>query len=212
MNVNELRVDILKKEIDVISQKINHFDDLRLKTRQMCIAVWVAVVGFGLKDSNLPHSVFLFFLASLIPLPFWYIESTYRRRYKGWSERFKAIRKFIRDGEFELPGGKIVKYIDFIDSKNTNTNFPLFDYWAQETIDKKIRKEKTALLRSLLNPKIFWIYFSMVMIAGVLSVFKLQGILFMISLFALILICLVVLTYYIKNEKKRKDEPKYYSH
>ncbi len=207
MNADEVRVDILKKEIDIISQKINHFDNLRLKTRQMAIVLWVAVIGFGLKNSDLQYSGFLYCLASFIPLPFWYTESTYRRYYKGWSGRFKAIRKFIRDGEYLLPNDTIARYKDFIDATMADADFPLFDYWAHKTIEKETRKSLIDKRKSLFSPIIFWIYFPMALIGGVLSVFKLHGFLFIIFLFALCIIFTVVMSFYIKTNKK-KDKKK----
>jgi hypothetical protein len=90
----EFRIDLLKKEIDMISQKINHFDNLRQKTKQMGIILWTATIGYGLKE-NIP---FLFYISVLLPLPFWLMETSFRRFYKGHQIRLKAIRDFIRDG------------------------------------------------------------------------------------------------------------------
>lgn len=208
MDADETRIVFLNKEIDIISQKINHFDNLRLKTRQITIALWVGVVGFGLNSSGNNYSVFLFFLGSLIPLPFWYIESTYRRYYKGWSERFKAIRKFLRDGYYNLPDGKKVLYRDFVDEGLISSDFPLFDYWGHKTIDKNIRKEKVSLFGSIMNPNIFLIYFPMVIIAAIIGIFNLDGIAKNIttSIFALFF-CITLLAYiifHLKNRRKLK--------
>ena len=65
MEHSDFRIEILKKEIDLTGTKVNHFDTLRLRTRQTAIALWTAVLGFGLKE-RIPE---LFALAILMPLP-----------------------------------------------------------------------------------------------------------------------------------------------
>jgi len=198
MEKDELRIGILNKEIDIITQKINHFDDLRLKTRQMAIVLWVAVIGVGLKNvvigsgtenNDVQYSGLLYCLASFIPFPFWYLESKYRGYYKKWAKRLSAIRKFIRDGKHILPDGGIAKFQDFIDPLIVDSCFPLFDFWAEKTIKKGHLKCISSLRSGLLSRKIFWIYFPMVLIGSVLSVFELRSEYELFFYFFLALLC-----------------------
>ncbi|MCK4760610.1 MAG: hypothetical protein KAW12_00325 [Candidatus Aminicenantes bacterium] len=124
MELNEFRIEILKQEIEVINQKINHYDNLRLKTKQMAIFLWVAVIGFGFKNGSPSDNWLLFLLAAIIPLPFWYIEASFRRYYKGWSDRFKAIRLFLVTGEYEIADGTKATLKEFLDAAK-DSNFPL---------------------------------------------------------------------------------------
>ena len=102
MNHDVFRIEILKKDMDICSTKVNHFDNLRLRTRQTGIALWTAVLGFGLKEDVSG----LFALAVMLPISFWILDGRYRRYQRGWSLRLRAIRVFIRDGQYNVRGQK----------------------------------------------------------------------------------------------------------
>lgn len=175
MELNEFRIDILKQEIELINQKMNHFDNMRLKTKQMAIFLWVAVIGFGLKSDVSSGNGSLFFLfTAFIPVSFWYLEASFRRYYKGWSERFKAIKEFIRDGKYKIKGGTIVTLDDFL-ALGKDSIFPLSDYWAKETVEEKVYQNAKSLRRSLFNHKIIWVYFPMVLISCSYALINLMG-------------------------------------
>lgn len=201
MNLDVFRTDILKQEVDLISQKINHLDNLRLKTRQMAILLWVAVIGLGLKGEAPSDNNLLFVLASFIPFPFWHAEASFRRYYKEWSLRLKAIRKFIRDGEYELADGTKSTLNDFLD-KTKESSFPLFDYWAHKTVEEVKRKKETSFFRSFFNRRILWIYYPMVLISGLLAIIKLSGLNFIIAVLIAGLLSLLMVTYGIKFNKR----------
>ncbi len=51
MNQEDFKAEILKQEIDIVQHKINHFDNLRHRTKQMAITLWLAAVGFGISKN-----------------------------------------------------------------------------------------------------------------------------------------------------------------
>ena len=63
MDIATFRIQMLDKEIDLIREKINHFDNLRWKRRQMAFVLWTATLGFGIKEETLGY----FFLAAFLP-------------------------------------------------------------------------------------------------------------------------------------------------
>lgn len=49
MHIDALRTDILKQEIDLVSDKINHFDNLRHRTKQMAATLWATAAGAAIR-------------------------------------------------------------------------------------------------------------------------------------------------------------------
>ncbi len=84
--------EFLKQEVEVISTKVNHLDDLRHRTQSMAIALWTASVGVvytGKVDPN------FLFVASVIPIPFWFLDGTYHRYQEGFTLRRRVIEAFL---------------------------------------------------------------------------------------------------------------------
>ena len=48
MDKGDFKADILKQEIDLLVRKVNHFDDLRYRTKRMAATLWIAAVGAAL--------------------------------------------------------------------------------------------------------------------------------------------------------------------
>lgn len=166
MDSNNYKLESIWKEIEIINNKINHFDDLRLRTKQLAIVLWVAFMGFSLKnDTNLQ---ILLSLSWLLPIPFWYMDASYRKYYKGWEMRFQALRHFIRNGSYKLPNGNIEKLEDLVNSPG-KSKFPIFDYWGHYTIDSKIRKKQLNIFKSIFNIKVFLLYYAMIYISFIIA-------------------------------------------
>ena len=156
MDAMEFKVEILKKEMDITGTKVNHFDNSRLRTRQIAIAIWTAVIGFGLKEG----SPTLFLLAALLPIPFWIIEARYRRYQRGWNLRLRAVRDFIRDGKYTVLGENEVTLSDFL-GNNSVDGFPMIDFWARRTVPEEEHKKETGHARNFFNPTLLMLYPSM---------------------------------------------------
>jgi len=168
MDLKEFRVEILKTEIESISTKINHFDDLRLRTRQTCISLWIAALGVALTQ-NISA---IYFLAVFIPIPFWIIEARYRRYQKGNSLRLGAIRNFIRDEKYNVPNEKEEATLDNYLNSNTKPIFPAFYYWGNKTIPNERFKKEIRFINNLLSRNIIIIYFTLIILALFLEIFR----------------------------------------
>ena len=174
MPLKNFRIKMLSQEIDFIGTKINHFDNLRQKTRQMALILWTATIGFGVKDNG----EMLFILAALIPLPFWLIETSYRQYHKGWYGRLKAIGEFIRDGEYKLKGQEPPAFFsDFFSDeydkkKFDRPRFPILDYWGTETIAEEQHKQETSFRKNFWARKNMLLYLPMFGIGLFLSIFE----------------------------------------
>ena len=164
MEYKEFRVKILMKEMDICSTKVNHFDLLRLRTRQVGIALWIAAVGFGLKE-NIQS---LFLLAVFLPFPFWFYEASCRRYQRGWNLRLRAVRDFIRDGKYLVIGKHEATLQDFLSNDNMPV-FPTIDFWARRTVSEEKHRKETSLRNSFLYLYVVIIYAPMVMIALALA-------------------------------------------
>ena len=171
MNYGSFRFEMLKKEIDMLSQKINHFDNLRLRTKQMALALWIAIVGFGIKNTSTPDLNLLIF-AAFIPIPFWIMDTRYKTYYKGFFLRLKAIRRFITDGKYNVAGDENsrAELGQFL-SDQQHTLFPIFDYWASETVAKAKHQRNISFFRNFFSGNNLLIYLPMSLLGIGLAIY-----------------------------------------
>ncbi|ODS34974.1 MAG: hypothetical protein A7316_10925 [Candidatus Altiarchaeales archaeon WOR_SM1_86-2] len=164
MDIKELKIDILKQEIEIVQQKINHFDDLRHRTKQMAVTLWLAAVGVGL-TINLQ---LLLIIAAFVPFPFWVFESVYHKYQEGWSARSTAIQSFIRTGKYKVRGVKDVSLEECLNSPDFG-EFPVPDHYAKNTLSKKDHRKRTNVLCNFVKIKKVIFYFPLVIIALLLA-------------------------------------------
>ena len=163
IRMEELKIDILKQEIELVYHKINHFDDLRHRTKQMAITLWLAATGVGISS----QSESVLFLAMFVPIPFWIFESVYHKYQEGYSARLKAIENFIQTGIFII-GDEKITLEKCIDTRDFGA-FPIPDYYAKNTISKEEHKKRTSLYRNFIKVKMLIFYVPLVIIALVLA-------------------------------------------
>jgi hypothetical protein len=160
----DFKADILKQEIDLLARKIDHFDDLRHRTKQMAATLWLAAVGTALTLPSKP----LLWLALFIPTPFWYYDAQYNAYQAGFWQRWWAIRQFIRDGTFKVPAG--LARLDDLFSNCSQCVFPVPDFYGNKTFDEADLKKKTSLIRNAFTKKMLLFYGAFAVAAVVLIV------------------------------------------
>jgi len=164
MMIRDLKIEILKQEIELVNQKINHFDDLRHRTKQMAVTLWLAAVGVGL-TANLQV---VLFLAAFVPFPFWIFESIYHAYQEGWSARWWAIQAFIQTGRYTLRGDKDVSLEECLNSTDFGP-FPVPDYYGGHTLPMKAHRERTSVLHNFFKIKMVLFYLPLMIIALLLA-------------------------------------------
>lgn len=165
MEIRDFKLDILKQELDIVVNVSNHFDDLKHRTKQMAITLWVAAVGFGLSQ----NPSLILFLAAFIPFPFWILDSFYSAHQIKFLERFWAIDVFIRDGKYNLQNRSIVSLADCLKDDSFG-EFPVPDYYGTKTIEENILEKETSIFRSFIEWKLVLFYLPQVVVA-LLAVF-----------------------------------------
>jgi hypothetical protein len=172
-NLMDFKIEILKKEIDVLSQKINHFDDLRHQTKQMAITLLVAAVGLGITSK----SPLVLILAALIPFPFWFLDSTHHAYQEGFHARLQAIRNFIRDKEYFVQYAQDkVSLADCFASDDFGI-FPVPDFYGDYTFLKKDRKQNTNVWNNFKKGKMVLFYLPLSITALLFAIFLFYGVL-----------------------------------
>jgi hypothetical protein len=178
MTIKDLKLDILKQEIDLINTKINHFDDLRHRTKQMAMTLWLAALGVGLTAKL----AILLWLAAFVPVLFWYIETVYHAYQEGYILRSSSIRRFIRTGEYEDENGTNVTLADCMNDDSFGS-FPVPDDYGRHTVHKKDQengrhkkvqehqehRRVTSVSRNLVKRKPMLFYLSLVGAAIILA-------------------------------------------
>ena len=166
LTIKDLKLDILKQEIDLINAKINHFDDLRHRTKQMAMTLWLAAVGVSLSTKL----DILLWLAAFVPLPFWYLETVYHAYQEGFVLRWSAIRRFIRDGKHECADGTIAQLVDCMNDDHFGS-FPVPDDYGRRSVEKTRHDRATSVLRNLVKTRPMLFYLLLVGAAIVLARF-----------------------------------------
>lgn len=167
MDKGDFKADIIKQEIDLLVKKVNHFDDPRYRTKRMAATLWIAAIGAALTLPSYP----LLWLALGVPLPFWYFDACYNGCQAGFERRFWAIRDFIQDGKFKLPNGRKPTLDDFLTAGSNE--FPVPDYYGNETFDTKLHEWHTSKIRNAFTLKMVLFYGSLTVVASLLLlVFK----------------------------------------
>ena len=160
VDIEELGPEILKQEIDLISQKVNHFDDLRHRTKQLAISLWLAAVGAGLTFG----APILVGIAVVVPLPFWWFDATYHGYQEGFATRLRVIADFLRTGKWEPP--KCPKKP--ILRRNGGPVFPIPDYYGERSVSARDHSRETSVIRNAVKLKALFFYGSLVVLAYIL--------------------------------------------
>ncbi len=172
----EFKAEILKQELSALQNKIHHFDNLRWKVKQTSIVLWTATIGLGLK---IDHE--LFWLSFFVVLPFWMIDSRYRRSYRLNRLRQSAIIKFIRAGKYLLLGKAQVTLSALLSTSTSDhgnkdeAEFPVPDPWALNTVKELKRKKEMKLFNSIIDETHLALYGSMTSISMILIIMHFCG-------------------------------------
>ena len=160
----DFKADILKQEIDLLDRRVQHFDDLRHRTKQMAATLWVATVGTALTLAKQP----LLWLALFVPVPFWYFDAQYNAYQEGFWRRWWAIREFIRDGTFGVPAGQA--RLDDLFSNCSRCVFPVPDFYGEKTFEKAAHEKHVSLKRNAFTRKMRFFYGTLLVATVVLIV------------------------------------------
>jgi hypothetical protein len=158
--IRDFKLDILKQEINNEVSIIGHFDDLRHRTKQMGITLWVAAVGFGLSQ----NPSWVLYLAAFIPFPFWILDTFYSAYQQGFLERFWAINVFIREGKYNIESQATVNLADCLKDDGFG-EFPVPDYYGIKTVGEKVLKSETSMVRHFFDWRMALFYLPQVIAA-----------------------------------------------
>jgi hypothetical protein len=165
MEVHGFKAELLKQEIDLVMQKINHFDNLRHHTKQMAVTLWAAIIGVGLTGKT-PLLLILF--AVVVPIPFWYLDARYHAYQEGYSLRRSAIEAFLND-RLLSPG------ISSDDDTETISS-PIPDYYGNDTpLVKKEHKGRTRVARNAFTKRMLIFYLPICVTPIALTLLRLFG-------------------------------------
>ena len=89
----KFKLDLLKKELDLISSVIGRYDSMLFQIKGWTITLWIAVVGFGFQSKLIP----VFMLAFFIPILFCFIEVEFKHIQRQYIFRGNKLEKFLRD-------------------------------------------------------------------------------------------------------------------
>jgi hypothetical protein len=109
------------------------------------------------------QSLYLSVLTIIIPIPFFILDAYYNSFQRGCLERFTAIRTFIREQEYKLPGKNIQRLDEFL--ATGETMFPIPDHHGKYTIEEKKYKKITSWRKNAFTEKMGIFYGSLVILS-----------------------------------------------
>lgn len=86
------KIEITRDEVKLLSDKVNHLDNLRFRARQMAALLTLGIVSIGASR----EIYWLFIVAAITPLPFWITEAYYRSYQQICICRLKEIEAFLQ--------------------------------------------------------------------------------------------------------------------
>ncbi len=164
MDAKEFRAELLKQEIDLVFQKINHFDGLRYRTKQMAVALWVAIIGVGLAGKIPPSFDFglLAIFASLVVFPFWHLDARFHAYQEGFNIRRRAIEAFLNCRPI-LEGETYSVITD-------ESQFPIPDIYGNHTPWlKDLHRRRTNVWRNAFTKRMLVFYLPLIFVPFLLA-------------------------------------------
>ena len=144
------KLEILKQETSILSEKGHQLVNGLWKIRQIALALWLAAIGVGIGavsqggKANPP----ILAISILIPIWFYYIDTKYNSWYRKFNLREAEIRRFLSQEEYVLPSNQTRISFEkcLLDEK---LPFPIYDLSGEQTFgDNGYYKWKSSLLRS----------------------------------------------------------------
>ena len=166
-NIAQARFKILLQEIELAAGKQDHCEDLRWKTRQLAVIVWLATFGLAIKEDL----AYLCLLSSVLPLPFWYLDAKYLHFYRTLGFRLGAIQKIVRDGKFEIENGEVTRFKDFLKG-GIKGNYTVPDYLAIKTINENIFCSRNKFHNSFFHKHNILLYSPMILFSVCIYVYQ----------------------------------------
>jgi len=143
------KLELLKKEIDVITSVIGRYDDILFRIKGWTITLWLPIVGWGIHSKSIP----IFFLALFIPIIFCFIELEFKRIQRQYIFRGNKLEKFFRDNK-KLEKAFVEKDIP----ENPGVYDPNAHAIGQLKKLSKEYKNKTSRLKILCFPNVYVFY------------------------------------------------------
>ena len=159
-SIRDLKIELLKQEIELNNQKVNHFDNLRYHMKQMAITLWLAAIGVAITQ----ELRIILWLSAFIPLPFWLFESYYHGYQECFSARLVAILKFIQTGKYEVPNETEAVLEDCLKDPKFGS-FPVPDYYGEKTLSKQDRRKMISVFRNMFKVKMMLFYLPLIFVA-----------------------------------------------
>ena len=94
----QYRLDILKKELDVIDSSIRKIDDIGNSIKNFAIVVWSGSIAILLADRSL-HD--LLYISGITPLLFLFVDAHWRRNQRRFIYRQGQIRDFLNSSRLD---------------------------------------------------------------------------------------------------------------
>ena len=107
--VLQLQLDILKQELDTISQIIGRIDGITQTTKNWAIVTWTGSLGFMLAREDLRQYIII---TAILPLLFWFVDAWWRRLQGRSVYRTQQIRDFL-NGERLVDSFSQLRVVNF---------------------------------------------------------------------------------------------------
>ncbi len=150
------QLEILKIELQNISDIISRINDVTYKIKNWAIVLWAGSIALILGKSGTLNDYLV--LTSILPIIFWFVDAWLRKAERSFIFRNIKISEFLNSEDF---------YNSFKEKKMKN--FMLIDYRAKYYEDTDEYKQFTTIKSTFFFKELSILYFSMFSLSILLS-------------------------------------------
>ena len=152
-NLTEFEKDILKQEIDLVDKAVARIDEIQMRLKNWCIAVWGGSLFLVAKDLGNPP--YLILLTAVVPVLFGISDIIWAKQMLIVNFREEKISNFINEGQ-------------------EDPRFTLLDPIAKRYQDDPVFQSRTSMVKAMVHKGIWMFYLSLMFISIMLGIFLLM--------------------------------------
>jgi len=156
----EYKLTILQKELDAINQIIERHDNYTQTTKNWTIIAWIGITSFILKDAPDEEIKKMLLFTPIIPLLFWFVDTTWRSLQNRSIFRSERISEFLNSKEF---ANAFENY--------DHEKIMVWDVVGRKYLEEKKYKQKISFWRVFMFRSVAGFYISIFLLSVIINFF-----------------------------------------
>lgn len=172
--MNDLSTQILFKELDLIDNTISRLDKQIQISKNICITLWTAWLGWFLTDyinGNSKENLNLVILASAIfPILFWLVDFEFRKALLSVGERQSIISLYLNSRDKENTELPLLDPVGWIYNFDVEALVNKCEFKLLDNKKKLLLGQKIHWINILFYKEAKWIFLPLILISIILAI------------------------------------------